>query len=394
MNMSIENDYHYGKTIRAYRKQRKMSSALLAERWPTGPIDASYIRKVESGRKVIGSVDVLRQLAEILDIPLEEFGLSSYNPFNPNTLPGQGMLLVEETLETVEMLIDNTWTLRSTSPLSKLVKNTDKLYQLCTRLQHYAYPGTQLEARFLRLMADMHAIRAVVKVEQKDNAGAIACYQDMYQCSQQLGDPGHIAHSLMNIGVEYERNDEKKEAVTYLERARDEALRANKAWLPLILSYLSRVYASDQQADAFERVSEQADTLSYHLAEEEPGDHICYNRSGVLAERSYGYITIGQPQKVIAMESEIREQIRLDHNIRLDMWIELDYANANRDLKDLEQGIHYCDQFLSKARTLQSDQAIDRAGRYAAGLFASHPEVQVVKDFHERLVTEHILQLA
>ncbi len=50
--------------------------------------------------------------------------------------------------------------------------------------------------------------------------------------------------------------------------------------------------------------------------------------SSILAEQSYGYLELGEPQKTLAMRREIEEQIGSDRDVRLGTWILLDWARA------------------------------------------------------------------
>src|SRR5690242_17881944 len=105
----MSSSYHHGQIIKEFRHKRGMSQASLAERWPGKPASIRYIQRVESGEKQIVDQHILRQLSELLDIPLWCFGLSAYNPFNPTTLPGRGEKMYNETLDIVEDLIQHTW---------------------------------------------------------------------------------------------------------------------------------------------------------------------------------------------------------------------------------------------------------------------------------------------
>jgi transcriptional regulator with XRE-family HTH domain len=79
--MSSE-EFHYGQVIRFFRLQRGISVAKLASLWPGGPVDPRYVQRVEAGKKHIKDLDILRQLGDILDVPLWQFGLSIYDPFH------------------------------------------------------------------------------------------------------------------------------------------------------------------------------------------------------------------------------------------------------------------------------------------------------------------------
>src|SRR5260370_24463376 len=83
----MNKHYHYGQTIKEYRQKRGMSQATLAEYWPGHPVNIRYVQFVETGKRNIVDQDTLRQLGQLLNIPLWQFGLSEYNPFSPLGLP-------------------------------------------------------------------------------------------------------------------------------------------------------------------------------------------------------------------------------------------------------------------------------------------------------------------
>jgi tetratricopeptide (TPR) repeat protein len=215
-----------------------------------------------------------------------------------------------------------------------------------------------------------------------------ACYGPVsYDTAKHLGEPATLAHALMNIGVELDRADRKQEAVEHLEHARDVSFRANKAWAALIHSYLSRIYASSGESLRFQRASETAQTLAISLPAYENGEEaVFYNMSGVLAERSYGYMEIGKPEMTLAMKDEIMRQIRLDHNTRLETWVFLDWARAYLMLHEVEEGVKAAQEFLWRVSILQSDHAPRRVCEYLEDLEnAGYADIPVVRGFREEL---------
>src|SRR5579859_7828962 len=97
----IVNEYHPGKVIKKYRELRGWTQQQLADHWPrsdrgTG-VDWHYVQKVEYGNRNIVDQLVLRKIAVLLGIPLWEFGLSEYNPFRSEDIPGGGEHLYSET---------------------------------------------------------------------------------------------------------------------------------------------------------------------------------------------------------------------------------------------------------------------------------------------------------
>ncbi len=385
--MNTTTDYHYGQTIRFFRLQRGWSVAALATLWPGKPVDPRYVQRVESGEKRLKDPETLRQLAEILDVPLWQLGLSVYDPFHPSALPGRGEYLVTETLDAIEQLLQQTWYLRQVAPVTRAEKSADRIHHLFDHFFRSVPLSTQLEPRFLRLYADAQCVRAVLHVERRHYGKALEAYQGMHETAKQLGEPGTLAHALMNVGVELERAGRTPEALDYLEQARDVSFDASKAWAALVHSYLSRAYAGAGDSLRFQRASETAQKLAVYLPEyEDDEEAVFYNMSGVLAERSSGYLEIGKPELTLAMRDEIMRQIREDHNTRLETWVYLDWARAYLMLHEVEKGVEAAREFFQRATRSRSNHAIQRAYDYLTTLEQTgYRDLQVVHDFREEL---------
>jgi hypothetical protein len=122
----------------------------------------------------------------------------------------------------------------------------------------------------------------------------------------------------MNIGVELERAGRKKEAVELLEKARDTSSETSRKIAALVHSYLARAYASDGESLRFQRAIDKAQTPISRLKQSSGHDknHVFYSLSSVLAELSYGYPEIGEPQ-TLNMQEDITKQIKADRHTRL-----------------------------------------------------------------------------
>ncbi len=110
---------------------------------------------------------------------------------------------------------------------------------------------------------------------------------------------------------------------------RDCTFTTSKNVAAFVHAYLARVYGTTGDNYHFERAIDTA----LNLAPSTYGDgtDFVYHRlSGILAEKSYGFLDLGQPEKTLAMRGEIEEQIKEDNNSRLDAWIHLDWAKAYR----------------------------------------------------------------
>jgi hypothetical protein len=108
--------------------------------------------------------------------------------------------------------------------------------------------------------------------------------------------------------------------------------------------------------------------------------------SGVLAELSYGYPEIGEPQKTLDMQRDITKQIKADNNVRLFSWIPLDWARAYLMLNEIEESAKAGMELLHRAVDAQAPHIIRRAEEHLIKLEeAGYTEKDEVQQLHHEL---------
>jgi transcriptional regulator with XRE-family HTH domain len=384
-------NYHYGKTIREAREKLNMTQAQLAEKWPqagggTG-VSVNYVSDVERGIKNISDAQTLRRLCKILQIPLWKMGLSDYDPFNPSNFCETFMY--DETLNTAEDLIKRTWNLRRVMSLPYVEEAVNDLNRLFDYLQKNTPPPVRLDKRFQMLYAQVLRLNAVIDVENQRYEDALNKFRRMNEIAKAIDHPATLAMSYLNIGTELERMGKQQEAIDYLELARDESFRASKHIMVVTNAYLARTYASAGQKVKFKRTIEAALRTARSIENYYYGDgtdFVFHSLSGVLAEKSYGYLEIGEPKETLAMKEEIKNQIALEANIWLDAWIPLDWARAYLMLGQIDKCVQEGREFYRKAKLLKSPHAKSRAYRLLNTIKeAGYSDVQSVKEFQQIL---------
>ncbi len=368
--MPEEPEYHHGLTIRAFRTRRGMTQAQLAARWPGGPVNPQYVQRVETGKKRIADLETLRRLGELLDVPLWRFGLSEYDPFHPHNLPGAGTRMYAETLDAVECLLQQAWSLRGAALLANAEQCVRRLNAFFTHFQRELPPPSRLAERFLRLSAQVCRLDATSAVERGDYAGGIARYREMYELARQLDEPGTLAMALTSLGSELSRAGRAAEAVDALERARDLSFAASKPIAAFVLTYLARVYAGAGDLLRFERTFSTARTVAEALGASygDGSEYIYARRSSVLAEQSWGWLELGRPRETLALRDEIARQIATDGDRRLAAWIPLDWARAYLMLDEPEPAVAEAHAFAASVTAMGSPHARREMGSFVRAL--------------------------
>ncbi len=381
--------YHYGITIRKYREALALTQSKLAEIWSrsSGEIGVSsdYVSLVETGKKHISDVRTLRRLCDILHIPYWRMGLSEYDPFGSET---RGTSMYDETLNTAEGLIKRTWWVRRTAPVPYVHEAVDDLNRLFAYLQENMPPPLRLEERFQILYAQVLRLNAVVAVENQQYEDALQKFEQMYAIAKKLDHPATLAIALLGRGTELDRFQRYDEALECLEAARNESFRASKHVIALVNAYLARVYASMGKGPEFKRAIAIAQKVAtdIRLSYGDGTDFVFHSLSGILAERSYGYLEIGEPQGTLDMKEEIQGQVALEGNIWLDAWIPLDWARAYLMRGEIDKSVEAGREFYRKATALKSQHAQSRAFRLLNTMEATgFKNASSVRVFHEEL---------
>lgn len=393
--------YQHGTIIKEAREQQGMTQAYLAGIWPKADggvgVSVGYVQLVEAGKRDITSDYTLRCLCDTLSIEHWRFGLSDYDPHIPGKRPKQKRLL-DETLDLVEYSIRRFEASYRTEPLPVAAADAKQLHKLFEYITKHQPPTIQNEKRFLRLYAQTLNLDSIVWIGYEEYDKALQTFRKMNDVAEQLGEPTWIAHSLLSIGIELHRtgyllrqagdtshwSSYMKEAVQYLEKARDVTFNTSKDVAAFTHAYLARLYGSTGDGYRFE----QAITTALTLAPATYGDgtdFVYHQRSGILAEKSYGFLDLNRSEETLAMRSEIEEQIQKDNNSRLSAWIHLDWAKAYRMQNKIEESVKEGRVFHLKAQAMQSPHMVTRAKRFAHGFLTDYKDVQVVKDFYEEI---------
>ena len=250
-------EHHPGKVIKKYREKRQWSQQKLADHWPRSSgeigVDWHYVQKVEYGGKNIVDQLVLRKIANLLAIPLWEFGLSEHDPYNPDAIPGKGERLYRETLDVVEALINQTFSMRRYAPLPEVERNAQVITNLFDYFQAHTPPSSKLEPRFLKLYAQGQNIRGLMFFENDQYDKALLAFEGMYKTAERVSDPVLMVHALQKLGVELNRAERYRDAVNALEQARDYSFSASKPVMALANAYLAHIYAAGRDLNHFER---------------------------------------------------------------------------------------------------------------------------------------------
>lgn len=380
----------FGQVIKEYRNRRNWTQAKLAERWPNeaGGVSVTYVQQIEAGKKHLADQQTLRRLADLLEIPLWEFGLSDYDPFSPAMLPGKGAHMYRETLEVIAALTQQTLGSRSVSPLPVVEQNARRLRAIVSYFEHHLPPSSSLESSFLSVRIQQENLTGLMHFEHDEHGKAMQCYEQMYQMARELDDPAHLILALTKISVNSMRFGHMAKAIDAGEAARDLSFKASKQTAAYTNAYLAHIYAADHDVARFERAIGTAIDLAEPIKGQygDGTDFIHHKFSGILQLRSRGYLRLSLPDKTLALHDELQRQIAHDANLWLDHRLHLYRGRAYLMLGDIESAIGACRALFQEVQDWHSPHRLSRANELLEQIEqAGYGHLPVVKDFREEL---------
>ncbi|HEY1354402.1 MAG TPA: hypothetical protein VGF67_32735 [Ktedonobacteraceae bacterium] len=393
--------HHYGMVVKKARERQRMTQAQLAAQWPrddgTIGVSVGFVRLVEAGKKRIESGRTKRGLCDILRVEPWQFGLADYDPENPSWVP-QHKRLLDQALEMAEHTIKRFEDSYRAAPLPEAAADARAVHNLFAYITLHQPPGIQNEQRFLQLYAQSLSLDGLIFIGYEQYDAALQTFRLMHRVAEKLDEPVWIAHALVAIGIEIHRAGYLLRqaghladwpaylhtAIHHLEKARDVTFKTSKNVAAFVHAYLARAYGSVGDAYHFEQAIDTACTLA-PATYGDGSDFVYHRTSGILAEKSFGFLDLGQPEKTLAMRQEIAQCIHADHNTRLSAWIHLDWARAYQMQGKVEESVSEGHALLHKAQAMQSPHLLTRVGRFAARLREDHQDVPAAQAFYDEV---------
>lgn len=391
------SEYYPGKVVKKYREKAQWSQPQLADKWPRtdggAGVDWHYVQLVEYGKRNITDQGVLRKIAAILSIPLWEFGLSDYNPFDPEDIPGQGKHLYSETIDVISSLVNQTLAMRRYAPLPEVERNAQALQSIITHFQESVPVPSRLEGPFAGLLILQSNLIGLMHFEHDEHEESMPFFEQMHAWAEQLQDPAYQILALTKLSVSYMRNHTSfhsiEKAVEAGELARDLSFNASKQAAAYSNAYLAHVYGASRDLPRFERAINAAINIAQPLGEGygDGTDFIVHKFSGILQLRSRGYLRLNQPKKILQLHDELQRHITADGNLWLDHRLHLYRGRAFLQLKDIESCIGAIRELFRDVRDWKSPHRTGRAYELLEQVDkAGYGGLSVVKNFKEELI--------
>ena len=176
------------------------------------------------------------------------------------TTPHLFDLTIDEWLDNAESLINLSWEAWFASRPKQAGR---ELSRLLPKLQHLLYTPvlSTHKLRIQELIIRCHGLLGVISLDALENNTALFHYTHAHQIATEIHDVDQAITYLALIGDVLRRQNEKQQAISRMEHARDQAINASRATQGHVLQLLAYTYADTGNEPAFEHTIQKATDL-------------------------------------------------------------------------------------------------------------------------------------
>jgi len=269
-----------GQFLKNYRNAHRLTQEQLAYDLN---IEPRTLRAYENGERHLNNINELLRIADALAIEPEILGVAApiYVPKTPEE--------IDVAVKRVWSLMDEPRVSEARSMIEKLARDTSrqtrsedtKLLQSLARIQHAAGYITGMGTR------------------TKENAIPISHYQQLEDIARTINDDTWLSLALTYHGDMLRRSGDVRNAIIYLEAARDTAPYADTSARGNALQLLGRTYLLSKDIKGFDRAMAESEELAYQIDPNTDSTRGQYNLAAVYEEYGKSYGILGKSQKAL-----------------------------------------------------------------------------------------------
>jgi tetratricopeptide (TPR) repeat protein len=168
-----------------------------------------------------------------------------------------------EPLDSTESIINLAWDAWFASKPKQAGRELHRLLPKLQQILRIPAPPIQ-KLRVQELIIRCHGLLGAIYLDSLENDTALFHYTYAQQLATEIHDTHQSVTYLALVGDVLRRQNEKQQAIRYMENARDQSNNAEKATQGLILQLLAYAYADTGNETAFERtIREATDLLAF-----------------------------------------------------------------------------------------------------------------------------------
>ena len=167
---------------------------------------------------------------------------------------------INERLDNAESMINLSWEAWFASRPKQAGREVSRLLPKLQHLLSTPVLSTQ-KLHIQELLIRCHGLLGVISLDALENNTALFHYTHAHQIATEIHDVDQATTYLALIGDVLRRQNEKQQAISHMEHARDQGIHASRATQGHVLQLLAYTYADTGNEPAFERTIQEATDL-------------------------------------------------------------------------------------------------------------------------------------
>ncbi len=269
-----------GQFLKNYRNAHKLTQEQLAFNLN---IEPRTLRAYENGERQLNNINELRKIAEILGIEPELLGIAT-------------PIYVPKTSEEIDIALSHIWTLMDEPRVSEARTLVEKLARDTSR------QITTEDQKLLQTLARVYHAAGYITgmgTRTKEIALPIYYYQQLENIARIINDDTYLNIALTYHGDMLRRSGDVRNAITYLEAARDTTPQADASARGNALQLLGRTYLLSKNKRGFDQAMAASEELTYQINPDTDSTRGQFNLAAVYEEYGKSYGILGKPRKAM-----------------------------------------------------------------------------------------------
>ena len=292
--------------------------------------------------------------------------------------------IIDERLDNAESMINLSWDAWFASRPKQAGREVSRLLPKLQQLLSTPVLSTQ-KLRIQELIIRCHGLLGVISLDALENNTALFHYTHAHQIATEMHDVDHATTYLALIGDVLRRQNEKQQAISHMENARDQAINASRATQGHVLQLLAYTYADTGNESAFERTIQEATDLLAFTGEARDTVGKEFVPFELYEIRGKASRDLGKPIDALKYLELAEKTLRVEAATpRWHALLNISKGQAYSDAGDLTNGIELASQGFLLAYKCHSPRQMNRVRKLLrkleAGPWKSERKVRELKE--------------
>lgn len=286
------------------------------------------------------------------------------------TLPILPDQTINERLDNAESMINFAWDAWFASKPKQAGRELNRLLPKLQQMLLMPILSTQ-KLQLQELLIRCHGLLGVISLDSLQNDTAFFHYTHAHQIATEIHDVNQTITYIALMGDVLRRQNEKQQAIGYMENARDQSINVSQATRGHVLQLLAYTYADTGNEASYERTIKEATDLLAFTGEGKDAANKEFIPFEIYEIRGKASRDLGKPLEALKYLASAEKSLKDVATTRWHALVDISKGQAYCDAGDLTTGIDLASQGFLLASKANSPRQMNRVRKLLRKLEAS-----------------------